>query len=160
VFELEEEEETILPDFTSLAPPSEEPAEAPEAEAGAEAPAEEAAVTPPVPLEGDEERQKREIYDAMLPVLGELVTEIRRSLEYYRSRHEGAEVHRLILVGGTARLPGLPEFLSEELGIPAERGDPVVPLTVANPHLSDELLHELSPVLAVAIGLAVRDLMD
>lgn len=160
VFELDE---SVLADLGISV--SEEAPSPPSAEEGAKAAeAEEAA--PPAPVEeavlapmGEEARRAWEVYDAMLPVLGELVTEVRRSLEYYRSRHEGVEVNRIIVVGGTARMPGLADFLTEELGIPTERGDPIASLVVANPNLSQELLYELSPVLAVALGLAVRDLI-
>ncbi|HIE51928.1 MAG TPA: type IV pilus assembly protein PilM, partial [Armatimonadetes bacterium] len=57
-----------------------------------EPPAEEAA---PSAKEGEVSIQ-RQVYDAMLPVLAEIVTEIRRSLEYYRNRHEDATIDRLV----------------------------------------------------------------
>jgi len=113
----------------------------------------------PAPLESDDQRMKRQIFDAIVPVLGDLVTELRRSLDYYRSRSREGVVHRLILCGGMARLKNLAPFLSRELGIPVEVADPLNHLEVAVRNVSREKLQELAPLLPVAIGLAIRDMI-
>ncbi len=109
-----------------------------------------------VDLEGDEAHQVRQVVE---PVAREIAGEIARSLDYYRSRTEGAVVDRVVLVGGTARLEGMAELLEQELGLPVDKGDPLATLTVGNPRLTDEDLRRDAPLLAVAVGLALRELM-
>jgi type IV pilus assembly protein PilM len=53
-----------------------------------------------------------------------LVGELRATLNYYRSSAEGAPaLSRLVLTGKGAGLAGLPEVLSEQLGVPVTRFD-------------------------------------
>ncbi|MEO7715684.1 MAG: type IV pilus assembly protein PilM, partial [Capsulimonas sp.] len=47
---------------------------------------------------------KDQVFEAIAPVLGELATELRRSLDYFRSRAQGRSVDRVLLVGGSANL--------------------------------------------------------
>ncbi|MBI2298294.1 MAG: type IV pilus assembly protein PilM [Armatimonadetes bacterium] len=99
------------------------------------------------------------VHEVIEPVVREIAAEIGRSLEYYRSRYEGAVVDRVVLVGGTARIDGLADFFEAELGIPVDVGDPVAPLVVSSSaRLSDEDLQRDAPLLAVAVGLALREL--
>lgn len=102
----------------------------------------------------------REVYQAMLPTLAELVTEVRRSLEYYRTRYPNSEVGRIILLGGTARLPNLDRFLANELGMRVDVADPLRRFSLA-PSLQDpSLLEQIRCTLPVAVGLALRDMID
>ena len=56
---------------------------------------------------------------ALLRALAPIVREVRASLKASSSReHQPA---RLLVAGGSARLPGLPEHLGTELGVPADR---------------------------------------
>ena len=55
------------------------------------------------------------IKTALLPVLNTLSAEVRNILKFH-SGHSQKQVGRIILVGGTAKLANLPEFLAMELG--------------------------------------------
>ena len=48
---------------------------------------------------------QRRVFESMLSTLMEMVTEIRRSLEYYTGREPDHPIARIILFGGTSRLP-------------------------------------------------------
>lgn len=100
----------------------------------------------------------QQIADAITPVLGELVTELRRSLDYYRSRGEGAGVQRLILCGGTASLPGLDQFLSAQLGLPVQLANPLVNVQIP-PRVDPDYAAEIAPIFPVSLGLAVREML-
>jgi type IV pilus assembly protein PilM len=54
-----------------------------------------------------------------------LITEIRSSFNYFAQSFPGERVQRLALVGGAALLPGLPEALTADLGIPTFLSDPL-----------------------------------
>jgi Tfp pilus assembly PilM family ATPase len=113
----------------------------------------------PAPVVGtaDEEYLRQQVNDAITPILGELVTELRRSLDYYRN-NTGQGAERMILCGGTAKLPGLERFLSEQLGIPVEVGDPMRNVTVAA-KTEPAYLADVSPIFSVSLGLAVREML-
>lgn len=68
------------------------------------------------------------LFNAMAPVLEEFVAEIRRSIDYFRSK--GGDVHRIEITGGGARLRGLARFLETSLGLPTEVFDPLRGLTI------------------------------
>lgn len=90
------------------------------------------------------------VADAISPVLGDLVTEMRRSMEFFLSRAGGQELQKVMVTGGTSRMPNLAAFLADELGVPVEVGDAfrIVP--------PEPRAEGLGPVVAVATGLALR----
>jgi type IV pilus assembly protein PilM len=107
-----------------------------------------------------EDEEYLRVREVMEPVVRDLAQEVARSLEYYRSRYEGAVVDRVVLVGGSARIDGLAEFFEEELGLPVECGNPLDEVTVSNSRLTPEDIERDAPLLAVAVGLAMRGLMS
>lgn len=98
------------------------------------------------------------VFEAISGVLVDLANELRRSLEYYNTRYSRMP-ERVFLCGGTAKMPHLAEFLSEQLGIPVEVGDPVKNLNSKVTGMSDRYLHEVAPMFSVSIGLAIRDMI-
>jgi type IV pilus assembly protein PilM len=102
-------------------------------------------------------RRQRQIFDAILPVLGELSMELRRSIDYFRSRYPNDTVDQIILCGGSASLAKLDEYFQYEMGIPTVIANPFAGLTVNSKQISSERLNSLAPAFAVAVGLAVRD---
>jgi type IV pilus assembly protein PilM len=105
----------------------------------------------------DDEHLRDQIFEAIAPVLGELASEIRRSLDYYRSRGAQVSVDRVLLTGGTANLTNLAAFLQNELQAPVAVADPLAGLEVTSRHYDPNYLATLGPSLAIAIGLAARD---
>jgi len=63
----------------------------------------------------------RMVFGAIRSELNEVAGEVKRSYEYVLGLHPEREPGALILVGGGASLRGLPEFLSDALGIAACR---------------------------------------
>lgn len=102
---------------------------------------------------------KLQVFNAIAPVLGELMTELRRSLEYYRGRAVDGNIDEILLCGGTAKLKNLDQFLSQELGVPTRLANPLQYTTLATRNFSQEYLEDVAPSFAVAAGLAVRDMV-
>ena len=98
------------------------------------------------------------VFNAISGVLVDLAVEIRRSIEYYTNRYSKAP-QRVILCGGTAKMPRLDEFLGRQLGIQVEVADPVKNVRANVPGASGQYLKEISPLFAVSIGLAIRDMV-
>jgi type IV pilus assembly protein PilM len=94
------------------------------------------------------------VYSAIRGILDELILEVRRSLDYYRLQQRTEDINQVIIAGGGAKLPSSEELFSRELGIRVSRGNP---LSLLNNNNISESVIELSPILAVSIGLALRE---
>jgi len=101
----------------------------------------------------------RQVYNAILPTLVELVTEIRRSIEYYANRYPEARVDRVLLYGGTARLPNFAEFLTNEVGLEVEVGNPFHRLELEG-NVPSEFVRENMAFMPIPVGLAIRDMIS
>jgi len=102
----------------------------------------------------------RQVYDAMLPTLVELVTEVRRSIEYYVNRFPDSRVDKILLYGGTARLPNFVEFLANEVAVPVEIGNPFLRAEVDAGRLSHDFIAQHAAFMPIVVGLAIRDFID
>ncbi len=102
----------------------------------------------------------RQVYDVMLPTLVELVTEIRRSIEYYSNRFPDSRVDKILVYGGTARLPNFAEFLAGEVGTSVEVGNPFLRLEVDESGVPSQFVQENGPYLPIVVGLAIRDMLE
>lgn len=129
-----------------------------EVDHGAEAlvPAPAAQVYTPAPV--DDDSTEGQVFQAISGVLTDLANELRMSFEYYTNRYSKMP-EQVYLCGGTAKMPKLDEFLSRELGMPVAVADPIKNLPVHVPGASPQYLNEISPLLCVCIGLAVRDMI-
>ena len=105
----------------------------------------------------DENHLRDQIFEAIAPVLGELASEIRRSLDYYRSRGAQVSIDRVLLTGGSAVLPNLAAFLQNELQVPVAVASPFDGLSVTSKHFDSSYLPAIGPAFTVAVGLAARD---
>ncbi len=131
--------------YNPFAEPEESLAPATEAEPEPdEAPA--ASVSAPEPAVSAESSR---VYNAMSPILEEFVAEVRRSVDYYRSK--GGDVDELVLCGGGSRLKGLQEFLQTSIGLNCSTMDPLKGVTMAAKKL-DNYRDEDKQEFAVALG--------
>jgi type IV pilus assembly protein PilM len=122
--------------------------------------------TATIPTEDEEELLnfdvKREqfspsrVYEALRPVLVELTTEIRRSLEFFRVQAGDANITRLLVTGGGAKLRGLPEAIGDALGFRVELGDPWLTVTADPGRFDTQYLMRIGPEFAIPLGLALR----
>ena len=60
------------------------------------------------------------VFQAMRPVFNDMVTEIQRSLNFYKTVNKKGELESILLLGNTSKLPGLQQFLSKNLGMDVE----------------------------------------
>lgn len=105
-----------------------------------------------VGLTGTENAESAEVVaEAIRP----LITEIRSSFNYFASSHPGERVRRLALVGGAALLPGLPERLTDELGVPAFLSDPLQRVFDPRTGGRHDVLGRFRSSAAVSIGLTL-----
>jgi type IV pilus assembly protein PilM len=97
------------------------------------------------------------------PLMDELIREIRRSIHFYQSQFlEGspeAQVAKIVLTGGTARMPGLDAYVSAKLSTPAEVAGVFRQTAIGTGRVSQDFIDEHGPVLAVCTGLALKELI-
>lgn len=58
------------------------------------------------------------------PLLDNLVIELRRTMSFYQAKNAEEPIRRVVLVGGSAKLPDFVVFLTEAIGIETQIGDP------------------------------------
>lgn len=97
---------------------------------------------------------------AILPrTLAPVIQEVRYGVNLYLSQeeHRGRMVEKVILAGGSALLPNLTDVLGQELNLRVFVGDPWARV-IAPPDLRPAL-DTIGPRFAVAVGLAMREIM-
>lgn len=86
---------------------------------------------------------------------GDIFSEVSRSLDYFRSSTLQAEVHEVILSGGSALIRGFSEELSVKIGIPVKIAEPFRNIVIPK-KFDASFIEEVAPIAAVAVGLATR----
>ena len=113
----------------------------------------------------DENQMEGKVVAAIKPVFDIVVDEIRRAIAYFTNKKPDKAIKKVIVAGGTAKLPGLTQYLSNNLGISVE---------LINPWLNIQVNHDIhsvnsggfnniqtylqaeAPTYTVAVGLALR----
>ncbi|MEN6356774.1 MAG: type IV pilus assembly protein PilM [Armatimonadota bacterium] len=97
------------------------------------------------------------------PLLDELIREIRRSIHFYQSQFpEGSAdtmVGKIVLTGGTARMPGMDAYMSAKLSIPTVISEVFKQTAISTNRVPESFISEHGPILAVGTGLALKDLI-
>ncbi|MFA9429171.1 type IV pilus assembly protein PilM [Egicoccus sp. AB-alg2] len=86
------------------------------------------------------------------------IDEIRSSLDYYAAQPGSRRLSYVVLSGGAAALPGLPERLAASLRLPVDLASPFARTNVKDTVYGEEDLHDVGPTLATAVGLALGGL--
>ncbi|MDI6784366.1 MAG: type IV pilus assembly protein PilM [bacterium] len=105
-------------------------------------------------LSGDE--RARKISDTIRVPLQNLVTEIRRTLQFFENQQYGKPVNRIVLSGGTAKLENIDSFVHDRLGLPTEIFNALAKINTTKVAMGSNELNALSPSLVVGVGLALR----
>lgn len=93
--------------------------------------------------------------EILLSPIGSILNEIKKVLEnFYQS--ETKAVQKIILGGGSSLLPGLKEYLGEELKKEIEIANPF--FNIFYPPTLEKTLKEIGPSYAIAVGAALRGL--
>lgn len=83
--------------------------------------------------------------------------EIQRTLDFFRSTAvDSAAIDRMLIAGGSSKVPHLTNYLSDKFQMPVDRFDSFRFIRYDRKKFDVEYLAELSPNMAVAVGLAVR----
>ncbi len=80
-----------------------------------------------------------------------IVEEIRRSLRFYVKEAGNSDFRKLYIMGGSAKLKGLKDYIQEKVSIPTDIFMPFI-----NVEMPEKFMDKKDPQLALAIGLAMR----
>ncbi len=102
---------------------------------------------------------------AIEPLLDELIREVRRSLAYHDYQQQAPDagagdlgVNRILLSGGSAKLPRVHEYFQSQLGVPVEVVNVFGNGQLRAHGVNQEYLQSHAPTLLVGAGLALREL--
>jgi type IV pilus assembly protein PilM len=99
------------------------------------------------------DEQKQQILRSVSDIL---TLEIQKTFDFFRATASGENIQRIVVAGGTARVPGLVDLLREEFAMPVEELNPFRRVQVNPGRHSDDQIRDMSPRLAIAVGLALR----
>ena len=97
------------------------------------------------------------IFQTMRPVFNDLVTEVQRSIGFFRSIDKKAEIGELVITGNTVKMPGLAAYLGKNLGFEVHVLDRFSRLG-GDDVLSIPAFRDNAPTFAVCYGLCLQGL--
>ena len=93
---------------------------------------------------------------ALLKIIGELIEELGRSINFYLNQSEDLEIAQLLLAGPGAGIEQIDDFFAQRLNLPAMQVDPVTTLAL---EVSDKLSSSDRSGLGIALGLGLREII-
>lgn len=98
------------------------------------------------------------LYKAMAGTLEEFTAEIRRSIDYFRSR--GGDVEAIGMSGGGANLKGIVEYMGRSIGLPTAKVDPFANIGAMLSPDAETLRQQHASEFAVAVGMGLHIAYD
>lgn len=113
-----------------------------------------------------EEAEKRKIGSGGTPITPDVMeimksaseaiaADIQRSIDFYLSTG-GEKITRILISGGTAKIPDFLNLISQKTGLPVESLNPFKRVAVNTKVFDLNYINEVSPIVSVAVGLATR----
>lgn len=102
----------------------------------------------------DQSQLEGKIYNAIKPVVDSIIAEVRRGVEFYKTRTLLASPSQYMLIGDGSLLPGLVVYLSQSLGVNVQLADPWTGISIDKKQ--EAILSKGKPAYAVAVGLALK----
>lgn len=98
-------------------------------------------------------KKEADIKGILLPKVNSIIQETRNVFDKY-FLEEKKKVEKIIITGGTARMPGLREYFSNQIKLPVELANPF--LDIRYPQGLDSILKKLGPEFTIAVGTSLR----
>jgi type IV pilus assembly protein PilM len=99
----------------------------------------------------------RPVLDA---VSAEMASEIHKTFDFFSATSSEGPVDKLVISGGCALTPNLDQVLRDRFEVPVELMNPLRRIHYRESDFNTEWLQSIAPMLAVAVGLAIRRLGD
>jgi type IV pilus assembly protein PilM len=95
------------------------------------------------------------IYEVLSPIVESIMVEVRRGVEFYKSRTLSSAPKDFLLSGDGALLPGLSEYVSKSLSVDSRLAEPWNNIVVDNKF--KDIIAKSGASYSIAIGLALKD---
>lgn len=100
------------------------------------------------------------VASSVKPVVENLISEIKRTINYYISRNAFVEFKKVIYSGSSSVMPGLMVYSAESLGMEVELANPFLGMKFSpSMEKNAEQLVSLGPLYTVSVGLALKELV-
>ncbi len=101
-----------------------------------------------------------ELRSSILEFAEPICAEIERSIDYFRSTFGGEYIKHVFLSGGSAKIQGMAESLSQRLNVETELINPLLKVGYNKRNIDAKKLDSIKPIAAVAVGLGLRKIGD
>jgi len=108
-----------------------------------------------IKLGGNPQYPLEQVEPVLQPVKEFLAEEIHRALSFFWTAATDEQISMILLAGGTSRVPGLMQLLSERLEVPVHVVNPLSNVTIGS-GVDRAALEKDGPSFAIAVGLGVR----
>jgi type IV pilus assembly protein PilM len=107
----------------------------------------------------DNTKVEGKVYDALVPVFNNIISEIKRSNVFFTTRNPNVKINKVIVSGGTALMPGLFLHMVNNLDVEVELANPWKELSL-HPKIESQkdTLLRLGPVFVTPVGLALKEI--
>lgn len=101
-----------------------------------------------------QDKLEGQVYRVIEPILKNILDEAIRSSKFYQEQF-GKTIGRVVLTGGTSRLPMIAEYIKAYMGVEVAFGNPWTNVSYQS-NFADKL-NQIAPEFATAVGLAMRN---
>jgi type IV pilus assembly protein PilM len=108
----------------------------------------------------DLEKMKGDLEEIFTSAVSGWVQEIKRALDFLSTTYPDETIEKLLICGGSCRIPGFKKYLEMETDIPVEELNPFAGLQINEKAFDPKYLSYMGPQAAVAVGLALRSIGD
>ena len=91
---------------------------------------------------------------ALLKIVGELIEELSRSINFYINQSEDLEIAQLLLAGPGAGISQIDDFFSQKLNLQTMKVDPIATLSL---DVNQKISPQERPSLGIVLGLSMRE---
>ncbi len=102
---------------------------------------------------------QEDVASVMISASEEIISEISRSIDYFRSSVGHEEIKDIVLSGGGALIKDFPALLSERVGVDVRIVDPFTNIQIPD-GFDKGYLKKIGPIVSIAVGLALRRVGD
>ncbi len=100
------------------------------------------------------------IADIIKPIIDQIIMEVKRASIFFTNSNTGANIKRIVVAGGTARMPELIRYLIDNIDFEVELGNPLGNLVFSPKMVPSRVtsLTENAPMYSTAVGLALKEI--
>ncbi len=99
--------------------------------------------------------------DKVIPIINAvsetLLAEIQRTFEFYQTQSNKDSMDKVFLSGGSSKIAGLDQMVSERFGTPVEIFNPFKGVSFNPKDFDPDFLLDIGPTMVIAVGLGMRE---